>query len=189
VDAGLGDRVVVVERDDRAPGRVRDRVDQLGEADLARLVGARERPDGLDVERHARAGEGLREVAPEPGGVVVGGVERHPRGGRVDGAEPVSDEGRLAPARGGADDRQAVRVDRGVEARDEVRPGNQARSGVRPAELGLDQRRSRERRHPTDIDATRGRSVKVAGKTFAIREPACAHGYTLRTCRGRASRT
>ncbi len=109
VDRGLGDGVDVVEGDDRPRRRRRARRPAASTGRPRACPGLPARaPDGLLVDRHPGALEGLRQVAPEAGRVVVGGIEGQPGAGVVESGEPLADERALAPAGGGAHQRQPV---------------------------------------------------------------------------------
>ena len=135
------EHVEVVQDDRHRLAIGRDAVQQLVHGRCDAGPRATQTPEGGAAETRPDAIDARRDVRPESRRVVVGGVERDPRDGRIGPRiAPRADEQALAAADGGADERQ-LGVGVPVERAEETRACDDVRPVARTAQLRLDERR------------------------------------------------
>jgi hypothetical protein len=137
---GGGDRLELVEDDDHLFPERANAFDELFDGVVDRRPGGPEAVQRAAPEPLANAVDRRCDVRPQPDGIVVSDVERHPGERHVPALAPGPDDRRLPEARRRGDERQGGAVAR-VERVQETRPPDQLRAEKGSGELRLGERR------------------------------------------------
>ena len=180
--------VEVVEHDDQAGAERRDAVHQLVHGVLDRAARNAEPSQRAPSEPWPYAIDRRRHVPPQPGRIVVAGVERDPCHRGVPARTPVAHRGRLAVPGRGSDERQRA-VATGIERLPDARSVDHASTQARERELGLDERgqKGRAARFGSPLRAVSGfrrHSRRQSSHQRQARAPGAAGSAYAGSCSG-----